>query len=43
MVLGLASLQGFVLSAIIFFNGKGLQIANRVLGILLFIFSLGSD
>ena len=40
MVLGVAAIQGFVLIAILYFNNRGSQILNRVLCLLLFLFSL---
>lgn len=40
MVLGIAAVQGFVLALIIYFNKRGIKIANQVLGLLLFCFSL---
>ncbi len=40
MIFGIAAIQGFVLALIIYFNKRGINIANQVLGLLLLCFSL---
>jgi len=40
MILGLASIQGFVLSALLIFNKNSKSVANKLIGLLVFCFSL---